>query len=179
VTTRRKRTPKELEAQLIYGKGWSVGEISHNTQNHAYPYVALVIFGRKLKCVGARKSKDEAARLAVCAARHYGTLDWSKTVRWFKVMGYELDSADTFEFSIPKRAKGWFVLKREHAYIAYTGTRNNLKTVCSRKSRYVAVQHAINAAKSMPNYDEAATILWLQRNRMDDLIEMARVRRAA
>lgn len=178
--TRRTHTPVEREAFKIIGKGWSVG---HNSKNRSpgseRRYAALVKHrDGRLQTVGCRDTKADAALLAVKAARHYGTLDWAKTVRWFKTMDIELASEDTFGFEYAPKGKGWYVRKSTNTWIAYTGystrsegkSKHHLVTVCCRKSRKVAVEHAIKAAKGTEHYNEAATVLWLERNGMLDLI---------
>ena len=175
------------EAKLIYGKGWSISEAPRTTPNSAQRYNAIALLpGRKRIALGARDTREEAALLAVRGARHYGTLDWIKTVRWFKLFDYQLASEDTFGFEPTPRGKGWYVRQyitraKNKIFIAAVGheyhvdgkRKHQMVTVCSRKSRRLAVEHAIRAAKNTEHYNEAATILWLERNMMCDLIELA------
>jgi hypothetical protein len=180
-----KRKQHEQEAHDIFGKGWSLGKGS--AKNLAYPYVAIAIAsdGTRYHC-GCRATREEAALLAVQGARYYGTLDWVKTVRWFKLMDYQLDGNETFEFAPKVSGRGWYVRESTSKagttmYIAYTGyyakKKHHLKTVCSRKSRKMAVEHAIKAAQSQGYYDEGATVLWLERNNMPELIALAQTKR--
>jgi hypothetical protein len=188
---RRKHTPTEREAFVIIGKGWSVGHNSTRSKVASRRYSAIVrhFDGRK-QTVGCRDTKHGAAILAVQAARHYGTLDWSKTVRWFKTMDMELASEQTFGYGYAPKGKGWYVRKATTKigtvmWIAYTGyserkdgkSRHHLVTVTSRLNRKVAVEYAIKAALGTEHYNEAATVLWLERNGMDDLIPTAQNKR--
>ena len=177
------------EAKLIYGKGWSISEAPRTTPNSAQRYNAIALLpGRKRIALGARDTREEAALLAVRGARHYGTLDWIKTVRWFKLFDYQLASEDTFGFEPTPRGKGWYVRQyitraKNKIFIAAVGheyhvdgkRKHKMVAVCSRKSRRLAVEHAIRAAKDTEHYNEAATILWLERNGMDDLTKLARI----
>lgn len=187
---RRKRTAKEQEAHEVRGKGWSVLSSHQRTPNHVPRYVAAVVWpGGKRKSCGARDTKEEAAVLAVAAARQYGTLNWKQTVKWFQIMGYKLDGSDTLTYTYTRgREKGWYVRKdvteagtvRYVAMIGFADScrkrqhEHNLRFVCSRMSRRMAAEHAIKAAKGTDRYDEAATVLWLQRNNMNDLIPVAK-----
>lgn len=190
--TRRTHTPVEREAFKILGKGWSVG---HNSKNHSpgaeRRYAAMVKHpDGRVQTVGCRNTRAEAALLAVQAARHYGTLDWPKTVRWFKTMDLPLAGEDTFGYEYAPKGKGWYVRRCTTKagtvmWIGYTGYctrtegkhKHHLVTVCSRISRRAAVWHAVKAARGTEHYNEAATVLWLERNGMADMVTMAKQKR--
>ena len=171
-----------------YGKGWSVGY--HPKSNERFPYNAIVILedGTHKSC-GSRATLEEAAKIAVGAAYHHGTLNVGRSQRWFTDHGMYFTGADMDSYAPTIKDKGWYVRRSTTkigtvVWIAYTGypyktvdnkRRHKLKTVTSRKSKTLAVEYAIKAAKETDRYDEGRSILWLERNGMKELIKLARV----
>jgi hypothetical protein len=176
--TVRPFTPQEREARHIIGKGWSVCDnLKHKSRQYA-PFAAVVVYpDRSKKFVGIGQTREEAARLAVSAAHDEHTLDWKKSVAWFRVFGWELSYDDAFSvYTRVSRKKGWQVKRNNGGYTAHVGFDDkNLKYIGIKPTKKYAISLALNTAKTMNYYNESATIIWLQRHGFEDLIPLAKV----
>lgn len=169
------------EPSYRYGKGWSVGCVRKKNPN--FPYNAIAIKDGVPISAGCRATYEEAAKAAVGAAYHYGSLNVTQSAKFFAKMGWVFNTNDLVTFAPNTYDKGWYVRRQDDRWISYTGYHTRvdgkrkfiLKTVCARMSKALAVEKAIEAAKLTDIYNEDKTVLWLKRNGLEELIKKARV----
>lgn len=176
---RRKKTLEELHPCRIHGKGWTVCRLAKGT------YQAYVIRNKKNEFVATLLDEKTAVEYAVSAALKEGTLDWKKSLLWAQKKGIPL-SYNSISRQTPVGSKGWYVESSNTAkgrakcrYFAIFFGRKCEESVyqAMRVSRRAAIMYALNRKSSNPFYNEAATLHYLHRMDMEDLVPMARMQR--
>lgn len=168
------------ESSRITSKGWTVSKKTSNKYNIKFPYHAQAYKQENKRYnVGYFASREEAARAAVAAAHRHGTLDWNKTMRWFRLEGFEISFDDVFGIKKYNQRKGWYVAKNRtsagtiYYQITIGPSYDEAKYTLSASTRAEAIRLGLPLAMKKPYYDEYSTIVWLKRNNLASLTRFA------
>ena len=91
------------EPSYRYGKGWSVGCVRKKNPN--FPYNAIAVKDGVPISAGCRATYEEAAKAAVGAAYHYGSLNVTQSAKFFAKMGWVFNTNDLVTWLLSPRTR--------------------------------------------------------------------------
>lgn len=165
----------------VPGRGWSIGLTRGKYQ------ASIVYKDGKKKFIAYANDMETALEYAVSAAAKYATLSWASTLKWGRLNGYPITYKTASRPLPPADAdsrKGWFVesscwsklrgVERKRSYsVSYGRSVIDATYQATRASKRTAIIYALNRRYEIPDYNEAATIHYLHRIGMDDLMPLA------
>jgi len=174
---------RTTESAQITNKGWTVCKKRSKKYSLTLPYLARASNNAKgiMVNIGYFATREDAARHAVAAAHTHGTLDWAKTMLWFKLKGYSISFDDVFSHKKISAQKGWYTSKNKTSagtvfYQFLIGpSHSESKYAMSASTVEKTIVLGLPLAKKKPYYNEHSTIRWLKRNNLEHLIEAAKI----
>ena len=178
---------ESFEARRVTGKGWRV---TNSKKNKKFPYCGFAVRnGERIKDgLGTPywPTQAMAVQHAIAHAHLNGTLDWSKTHKWLKLMRIEVDMNEMLVHRVYNSKKGWYLstatnrLGATYSTVVVGPSDEFSQYFCIGATPRSAIKKAFKIGlKNEPYYDEESSIVWLIRNGYKDLIELAKKEKAA